>query len=154
MWLMLAAQTWFSLCNLGQSASCVPFFSLLHETFLSPALHFTLDCEEGEEKEGETWVSLICLSVLCRWSAEPGFSAASTVTSLSRWMWWCAPPVFSTCALSALTGECECVCLYLFAAVTMYDYRCCHDISSVNVMSVRLFFRHLATYTFQSSLKD
>lgn len=88
--------------------------SLSHEwvSALMGASHFMT-------KNGrETWALLICLSVLCRWLAAPGFSAGSTVTSSSRWMWWCAPPASSTCVLSALTGECAVlmcmnVCVYL-----------------------------------------
>lgn len=65
--------------------------------------YFTL---QGEDEEMHAW--LMRLSVLRRWLAAPGFSAGCTVTSSSRWMWWCAPPASSTCVLSASTGECTC----------------------------------------------
>jgi len=130
--LLLEAQACFPVFNVGKTVSYVPNYP---PSFL---LCHLFKCVPSQVRHTSLWrrgrgtcALLIRLCVLCRWSAAPGFSAGSTVTSLSRWMWWCAPPVFSTCVLSALTGECaECTLfphlLCMTADVPRHLQRKCH----------------------------
>ena len=91
---------WFILAFAVTPTNCACFSC--HVLGRACGSYFTL--HGVEEVDVHAWLTR--LSVLRRWSAAPGSSAGSTVTSLSRWMWWCALPASSTCVLLASTGEC------------------------------------------------